>query len=91
MYSSYACHQQTSDRALVGLSSKLSRKTDHSGNPSYLLWFHYQHSGLASHQDCIFREDGDGVLRGPELGGVALQPYLPQARRPGPPGPLVQE
>ena len=61
---------------------KSDPETDHSRNPSYLLWFHYLPSSYspASHQLDIFREDGVGVLRGPELRGAALQPHLPEAR-----------
>ena len=87
MYSSYACHQQTSDRALVGLSSKLNIRLITVG--IHLIYF-----GSITSQSpvlCIFREDGHRVLRGPQLGGAPLQPHLPQARGPGPSCALVQE
>ena len=73
VYSSYACHQQTSDRALVGLSSKLNLRLITVG--IHLIYF--GSITAASHQDCIFREDGHRVLRGPQLGGAPLQPHLP--------------
>ena len=76
-----------SDRALVGLSSKLNIRLIAVG--IHLIYF-----GSITSQSpvlCIFREDRHRVLRGPQLGGAPLQPHLPQARGPGPSCALVQE
>ena len=67
-----------SDRALVGLSSKLNLRL-------ITVGIHLIYSGSittlpAPLQLCIFREDRVCVLRGPQLRGAALQPDLPQAR-----------